>query len=248
MSPNSDLLTPEEREDLELTILARRVPDEQYVNPTHQQETLSLGMWVFLATEVLFFGTLFVGLYTYRHAYPIEFEKASEKLNLLIGGTNTIVLLVSSLMMALAIHSAGAGHNRRVLAFLLLTGILGAGFLALKALEYYIDFQDKLVPGFQFDESEWATNYGFTPSQVGHVKLFLAFYWVMTGLHALHMLIGIGAVAVMFVMAWRGNFSPEYYAPLDVTGLYWHFVDSIWIFLLPTLYLLGTHTLKDIHL
>ncbi len=248
MSPNSSLLTHEEREELDLTILARRVPDEQYVDPSHQQEALSLGMWVFLGTEVLFFGTMFLALYTYRNAYTVEFEKASEKLNIVIGGTNTIVLLVSSLMMALAIHSASSGHNRRLQAFLILTAILGLGFLGLKALEYYIDFRDSLVPGFRFDEAEWATKEGFTPAQIAHVKLFLAFYWIMTGLHAIHMTIGICAVMVMFVMAWQGNFGPEYYGPLDVTGLYWHFVDTVWIFLLPTLYLLGTHTLKDVHL
>jgi cytochrome c oxidase subunit 3 len=248
MSPEQTLLTPDERAELELTVLAGRVPDEQYVDAAHQQGSASLGMWIFLATEVLFFGTMFLGLFTYRHYYAMEFEAASRHLNFVIGGANTVVLLVSSVMMVLAVHSASTGHNGRVQVFLALTALLGAMFLGFKAFEYVLDFRDNLVPGACFDDAEWVSRDGLTPGQVPHVKLFLIFYWVMTGLHAVHMTIGIGAVAAMFVMARRGHFSPEYYAPLDVTGLYWHFVDMVWIFLLPSLYLLGTHTLRDVHL
>ena len=100
---------------------------------------------------------------------------------------------------------------------------------------------ENLIPGWRFDADEWVTRDGLRPDQVPHVKLFLFLYWVMTGLHALHVTIGIGVVLVMLVLAWRGRFSADYYAPVDVTALYWHFVDIVWIFLLPTLYLLGTH-------
>ncbi len=249
MNLENAILTPEERAELrELTVLGHQAPAEQYEDLAQQHSAASLGMWVFLATEVLFFGTLFLGLFVYRHAYPVEFEAASGRLSLVIGGTNTIVLLISSLMMVLAIHYARLGDRRRILTFLALTMLLGLTFLALKAVEYSIDFRDNLVPGWRFEESEWINRDGLTPGQAPHVKLFLVFYWVMTGLHALHMIIGIAAVAVMFVWAKQGYFTPDYYYPLDVTGLYWHFVDTVWIFLLPSLYLLSTHTAADIHL
>jgi cytochrome c oxidase subunit 3 len=220
---------------------------EQYADLEQQHETASLGMWVFLATEVMFFGVLFLGLGVYRYQYGEEFEKASEKLNWIIGGLNTVVLLVSSLFMVLGVHAAKVGRQKQVVIYLLLTAGLGVGFLCLKAFEYYTDYRDYLIPGWRFDESEWITQEGLTADQVPHVKLFLLFYWIMTGTHALHVTIGIGAVLVIALLARRGHFSPEYYAPVDVTGLYWHFVDTVWIFLLPMLYLLGTHTLKDIH-
>ena len=130
---------------------------------------------------------------------------------------------------------------------LALTAPLGVCFLCLKGLEYYIDYRDNLIPGWKFDDNEWVTKEGLTADQVPHVKLFLLFYWIMTGLHALHVTIGIGAVAVMFILAWKGHFSPDYYSPVDVTALYWHFVDTVWIFLLPMLYLLGTHSWADFH-
>jgi cytochrome c oxidase subunit 3 len=107
-------------------------------------------------------------------------------------------------------------------------------------VEYYIDYLENLIPGWRFEPNEWKQA-GLRPDQVPHVKLFLFLYWVMTGLHGLHVTIGICVVLVMAVLAWRGHFSPEYYSPIDVTALYWHFVDVVWIFLLPTLYLLGTH-------
>jgi cytochrome c oxidase subunit 3 len=248
MNAEQSLLTRDEREALHFTVLASHVPDEQYADAEQQQETAALGMWIFLATEVLFFGTLFLGLFIYRHKYPLEFEAASGRLNVVIGGTNTVVLLVSSVTMVLAVHSASVGRIDRVQMFLILTALLGATFLGLKGLEYYLDFRDNLVPGYRFDDAEWVERDGLQPGQVPQVKLFLIFYWVMTGLHALHMTIGILVVLAMLVMARRGNFSPHYYAPLDVTGLYWHFVDMVWIFLLPSLYLLGTHTLRDLHM
>jgi cytochrome c oxidase subunit 3 len=203
-------------------------------------------MWVFLVTEVMFFGVLFLGVGVYRDLYPGPFEKASEKLNWIIGSINTVVLLVSSLFMVLAVHYAREGQRQRLIFFLLLTAALGVAFLGLKAYEYYTDYRDYLIPGWR-DPAEWAAQEGLAASDVPRVRLFLLFYWIMTGTHALHVTIGIGAVLIMAELARRGRFTPDYYAPVDVTGLYWHFVDTVWIFLLPTLYLLGTHTARDIH-
>jgi cytochrome c oxidase subunit III len=247
MSSESRLLTRDERRALEHSVLVRHRLEEQYADLEQQHETASLGMWVFLATEVLFFGALFVGLGAYRLLYPDAFEKASEKLNWMIGGINTIVLLVSSLTIVLAVHFAKAGDNARVFRFLLMTAFLGVSFLGFKAFEYYTDYRDNLIPGWRFDDQEWVTRDHLGPDQVPHVKLFLLFYWIMTGTHALHVTIGIAAVLVMAVLARLGYFSPAYYSPLDVTALYWHFVDTVWIFLLPMLYLLGTHTSRDFH-
>jgi cytochrome c oxidase subunit 3 len=240
MSPDNALLTPEEEDELKLTAFERHRLEEQYANLEQQHEVAALGMWVFLATEVMFFGTLFLGVIVYRFQYPEAFEHASAKLNWVIGGINTVVLLVSSLFMVLGVHYAKLGQARASAVCLYLTAALGFVFLGLKGTEYYGDFLDKLVPGTPyFDPADWG-------DEAPHVQLFLIFYWVMTGLHALHVTLGIIAVLVMAVMTQRGFFAPEYYSPVDVTALYWHFVDMVWIFLLPTLYLLGTHTLADL--
>jgi cytochrome c oxidase subunit 3 len=244
MSPRTAVLTPEERDELELTALKRDVLEEQYHNLEQQHETASLGMWAFLATEVMFFGPLFLGVAVYRFLYTEAFEKASEKLNWLIGGINTVVLLVSSLFMVLAVHFARAGDQRRLRRYLLLTALLGVMFLCFKGIEYYMDYVDNLIPGWKFDDSEWVTREGLKPADVPHVKLFLLFYWIMTGLHAVHVTVGIAAVLFMYWMARRNLFSPAYYSPVDVTALYWHFVDTVWIFLLPMLYLMGSHSLS----
>jgi cytochrome c oxidase subunit III len=240
MNPDS-LLTAEELQSLEHTALTRQQLESQYENLEQQHQAASLGMWVFLSTEVMFFGTLFVAVFVNRFLYPLEFEKASEHLNWIIGGVNTLVLLLSSLMIVLAVHNAKLGRSKPIVVFLGLTAALGACFLVLKGVEYYIDYKEYLIPGWRFKAEEWVTRDGLRPDQVPHIKLFLFLYWVMTALHGVHVTIGIGAVLVMLVMARRGRFSAEYYAPVDVTALYWHFVDIVWIFLLPTLYLLGTH-------
>jgi cytochrome c oxidase subunit III len=246
MSPDRAVLTPAERDELELTALVRHKLEPHFRDLEQQHETAVLGMWVFLATEVILFGALFLGVYVYVYQYHEAAERASEKLNWIIGGTNTVVLLVSSLFMVLAVHSAKLGERRRLVLYLGLTASLGTLFLVLKGLEYYIDYRDNLIPGWRFVPEEWVHE-GLRPEQVPHVQLFLLFYWIMTGTHALHMTIGIAVVLTMLVLAHRGYFSAEYYSPVDVTALYWHFVDTVWIFLLPMLYLLGTHTAKDFH-
>ncbi len=246
MSPESSIWTPAERDELQHTALVRHRLEEQYANLEQQHETAALGMWAFLATEVLFFGALFTGLGAYTYVYHEAFERASEKLNWAVGGINTVVLLVSSLFMVLAVHAAKVGRQKELVRYLLLTAALGGCFLVFKGYEYYTDYRDNLIPGWRFDDAEWAHE-GLRPEQVQHVKLFLLFYWIMTGTHGVHVTIGILAVLVTAWMARRGHFSPAYYSPVDVTGLYWHFVDTVWIFLLPMLYLLGTHTAASLH-
>src|SRR5438270_11018851 len=200
-------------------------------------------MWVFLATEVLIFGALFAGYTAYRVQFSHDFEEASGKLNILIGGINTVVLLTSSLTMALAVHAAQVGQQRTLVWCLGLTALFGTGFMVFKALEYYADYRDNLMPPLAFKLEEWR--------HLEHpqaVKLFLVFYYVMTGLHATHLTVGIGVMVWLIVLARRGRFGPENYNAVEISGLYWHFVDVVWIFLLPLLYLIGTHSFRDLHL
>ena len=213
-----------------------RVWWDHFESLEHQQETTTVGMWIFLATEVLIFGAIFTGYTVYREMYSASFEAASRHLNLLIGAVNTVVLLTSSLTMALAVHAAQRGQKRKLVLRLIFTALLGLVFLGLKAIEYYGDFREKLVPGLSFDPDAW-TAPGVYPQQV---QLFLIFYYCLTGLHAVHLSIGIVIIAILAWMACRNKFDESYNAPVEMWGLYWHFVDLIWIFLLPLLYLIGT--------
>jgi len=243
MTPENSLLTAADRTGLEHTFLDRHRLEEQFATLEQQSRTAALGMWVFLATEVMFFGTLFVALGAYRYQYAVAFERASEQLNWLIGGGNTIVLLCSSFLIVMAVHNARLGRHRQVVAYLLLTALMGTVFMGLKGLEYYLDFRDGLVPRVKFDPHVWTTERKLTVDQVPNVELFLLFYWIMTGFHALHVTIGIVAVLVIATLVWRRKFPAAYSSPVEVLALYWHFVDVVWIFLLPMLYLLGTHRL-----
>ena len=208
------------------------LPSHQFDDIEQQQEVASLGMWVFLVTEVMFFGGLFTGYAVYRAAYPAAFAEGSQHLDILLGGINTAVLIASSLTMALAVHSAQLGERSALVRFLLLTILLGLVFLGIKGLEYAHKFEEHLVPGSQFVAEG---------PHAPQMQLFFGFYFSMTGMHALHMVIGIGILAVLTWQAWRGHFSPGYWTPVELAGLYWHFVDIVWIFLFPLLYLLGRH-------
>lgn len=201
----------------------------QFDDLEQQQGADALGMWIFLCTEVMLFGVLFLGYTVYRLRFPEAFSVASERTDLVLGTLNTAVLLTSSFCMALALHAAKAGHRRATALWLLLTALLGAGFLGIKALEYRQDFLAHLVPGPGFAISGEAS--------VG-AQMFYVLYYLMTGLHALHLTIGAGLVTVLAVMAGRGRFSAERHVPIALGGLYWHFVDVVWIFLFPILYLL----------
>jgi cytochrome c oxidase subunit III len=204
----------------------------QFDDLEQQREAATLGMWVFLVTEVLFFGVLFATYAVYRAWYPDAFAAASHELHIWLGTINTAVLITSSLTMALAVHAAQTGERRQLLTFLVLTMILGAAFLGIKGYEYYSGFIEHHLPGpgFQFEREH-----------LQHAQIFFSLYFIMTGLHAVHMIIGLAVMAVMLWLSWRGTISPEYYNPIEISGLYWHFVDIVWIFLFPLLYLIGRH-------
>lgn len=197
-----------------------------------QLEASTLGMWLFLVTEVLFFGGMFLVYLIYRTLYPEAWVLGSNHLDVVMGALNTVVLLCSSLTMALAVRSAQVGSRQGQIVNLVLTILFGSVFLIVKYFEYAEKFEHHLVPGPNFD---------MTLPQAAQQQLFFSIYFMMTGIHAIHMIIGIGLMLVILWMAWRGRFSPDYYGPLEVSGLYWHFVDVVWIFLFPLLYLLGAH-------
>jgi cytochrome c oxidase subunit III len=217
-----------------------------FENLEQQRETETFGMWLFLATEILIFGALITAYAIYRVRYPHDFEAASSKLNVLIGSINTIVLLSSSLTMVLSVHAVRTGQQKMLLTCLTLTIVLGGTFLGLKALEYYLDYKENLVPGLAFEPGEWTAL--TPPVNPQRVKLMLVFYYIMTGLHAVHMLVGMGLLVWLIARARKGTLTPVSYMAVEVVGLYWHFVDIVWIFLLPLLYLTGTHHVSDLHI
>ncbi len=192
-------------------------------------------MWIFLVTEVLFFGGLFTAYVIYRATYRRAFEGASNLLDIRLGAFNTAVLILSSLTMALAVWASSQGKKKLLILFLVLTIVLGSVFLGVKVVEYTQKFEHHEVPGPALRRSPTAS-----PPQS---EMFFSLYFCMTGLHALHMIIGIGLLTWLIVKAPKGAFSPRYNTPVDMVGLYWHFVDIVWIFLFPLLYLLGRHTL-----
>jgi cytochrome c oxidase subunit III len=205
-----------------------------------QREASSLGMWVFLVTEVLFFGGMFTAYAIYRETYRHAFEGASNLLDLKLGATNTVVLIVSSLTMALAVWASGLGRKNLTVVFLVLTILLGATFLGIKYVEYKQKFERHEVPGTHFVVPLDEETHRPLPRQS---EMFFSLYFCMTGLHALHMIIGVGLLTWLIAKAKNDAFSPRYSTPVDLVGLYWHFVDIVWIFLFPLPYLLGRHTL-----
>lgn len=195
-----------------------------------QNESSGLGMWLFLLTEIMFFGGVFTAYTVYRILYFDAFAEGSHHLDIMLGGVNTAVLIVSSLTMALAVHAAQKGRRNAIVLFLVLTMVFGGAFLVIKGLEYAHKFEEHHVPGYDFQ---------YDGPLAGQVELFFGFYFTMTGIHALHMVIGIGLMIWLVVKALRNRFTPEYYTPVEMVGLYWHFVDLVWIFLFPLLYLIG---------
>lgn len=284
----------------------------QFEDMKQQEESNTIGMWMFLAQEIMFFGGLFTAYLIFRSKYPIAFAAGSNHLDALLGGINTLVLIVSSLTMALTVYYAQKGNRNMQIIMIILTMIFGAGFLGVKAIEYTDKYNHGLVPFAnwnkkikgnadhasaegkkevkhffasesgskpaasesaehpnptgQFQWTYWdqtmpLIDYAkqkniLTPSEqigyftngefdqakfTGRVRIFYWIYFAMTGLHALHMIVGLGIMAWLLIMAWRNTYSAEYYSPVEISGLYWHFVDIVWIFLFPLLYLLGRH-------
>ena len=225
-----------------------------------QRHAVTLGMWTFLVTEILFFGGLFLAYSIYRWSFPAAFATASHHLDLTLGAINTVVLICSSLTMAMAVHSAQTGSGRSLIGYLLLTIVLGAAFLGIKGVEYSHKFEEHLVPGASFHlpaEPRGAPHvvdhdpaiaagvptmeYPEPEELARHAQIYFSLYFAMTGMHALHMIIGLGLLGWLVMGARRGRFVPGSDAPVEIVGLYWHFVDIVWIFLFPLLYLIGRH-------
>ena len=211
-------------------------------NMGQQREAGTLGMWLFLVTEVMFFGGMFLAYMLFRMKYPHEFAAASHSLDIGLGGINTAVLILSSLTMALAVWGAQKGNKKMIIGFLILTMIFGAAFLGIKSVEYTAKFEHHLFPGEHFD---WTSHHEMTHKghalDSGRLQIFFFIYFAMTGVHALHMVIGLGLLLWLVISAMKDKYTKNYYAPVEMTGLYWHFVDIVWIFLFPLLYLLGRH-------
>ncbi len=206
-------------------------PEIQYANLSQQGDTAQLGMWVFITTETLFFGALLFTYFIYRTTYPDQFAEAAKDAVLWCGSVNIGLIMTSSLTMVLAINAAADGRRRTMVYMLIATAFLGICFLGVKGYEYSLDYHDNVIPVAKFL---------MKPAEAPAGELFWIFYFVATGLHAIHLSIGIGLV--LYMLLWRvrrGEITPAYYAPLEVVGLYWSFVDTVWIFLFPAIYLVG---------
>jgi len=210
---------------------------EQFDTAEQQKDASTLAMWIFLITEVMFFGGMFAAYTIYLSTYPTVFAIASTSLNVVVGAINTCVLLLSSFTMVMAVRAGQLGHRNLIVFFLILTLIFGCIFLGVKAYEWNEKFEEHHIPG----QAEFHLE--GTPLQ-GPAKLFFSLYFAMTGLHALHMVVGVGILTVLIVQARKGKFSADYFTPIDISGLYWHFVDIVWIFLFPLLYLIDRHLPK----
>jgi cytochrome c oxidase subunit 3 len=241
--------------------------------PEQQFDAGKLGIWLFLATEILLFGGLFCAYAIYRANHPEIFLYAHQFLDKVLGGTNTVILLCSSLTMAWAVRASQLGQRKLLIALLSLTLLGGLGFMSIKYVEYKAKWEHGLLPGTHFSphehgeestapkapaappsatikpaasgpsgtvprsaESEPAPSHGKRPS---NTQIFFGIYFLMTGLHGLHVLAGMGAIAWILVRSVKGHFGPDYFTPVDFVGLYWHLVDLIWIFLFPLLYLIS---------
>jgi cytochrome c oxidase subunit 3 len=200
---------------------------DHYDDLEQQQESATLGMWAFLATEVLWFGALFTGYAVYRFQHPAGFSAGSAKLDVLLGTINTAVLLTSSLTVALAVFAAKVGRPRMGQFMVLATMVLGVAFLCIKGYEYWHKWHEGHVPG-----------HGFTMTEPGS-ELFFSFYFVMTGMHATHMIVGLGLFTMTLLLWRRGRITAEKPIVIEMVGLFWHFVDVVWIYLFPLFYLVG---------
>jgi len=201
-------------------------------------------MWLFLATEVMFFGGMFCAYLVYRYWYYNEFAAGSRSLDIWLGTINTVVLICSSLTVALGVKAAQMGKRKLLVVLLLLTLLFGFAFLGIKGIEWYQKYEEHHIPGNSFDVSDIIHEYPQIHIDPAHSQIYFSLYFAMTGLHALHMIIGIGIFSFLTYYAWKGRYTPEYYTPIENGGLYWHFVDIIWIYLFPLLYLIDRKPLR----
>jgi len=212
-----------------------------FVSMEQQKEAGTIGMWLFLLTEIMFFGGLFLAYTVYRATYPEGFLYGSHLLNVPLGGTNTVVLILSSLTMAMGVYYSQFGDKKKVMFFLTVTLLLGLTFLVIKYFEYMAKINDHLFPAMGLYHPSTTGPHGVPLELQQSVRVFLWIYFLMTGLHAVHMIVGAGILITLILMAQRGKFTRAYNAPVEISGLYWHFVDIVWIFLFPLLYLTGFH-------
>jgi len=233
----------------------------QFQTLEQQKESATLGMWIFLVTEVLFFGGMFLTYTINRHYFFTAFGIGSNTLDIKLGTFNTAVLIMSSLTMAMAVWSAQTGKKALVTGFLIATLALGSVFLGIKVVEYKQKFDHHLIPGYGFDMKYRSQNpapgddlkeialekkeveeaFAIDPDTNAHAQLYFSLYFAMTGLHALHMIVGAGLIIWLIKVSLRGRFTPQYNTPVEIVGLYWHFVDIVWIYLFPLLYLIDRH-------
>jgi cytochrome c oxidase subunit III len=233
-----------------------------FADEEQQRNAASLGMWWFLGTEIMFFGGMFCGYLVYRRTYYLEFAAASRTIALFWGALNTAVLICSSLTVAMSVRAAQLGKRRLQVQMLLLTLFFGLVFLGVKGKEWYDKYKEHHIPTFHYNAISGegditkgqekllgldkvkndAAKYQEREAEIQqHSKIFFSLYFALTGMHALHMVVGVGIFTVITIMAYRGKFTPEYHTPLEIAGLYWHFVDIVWIYLFPLLYLIDRH-------
>jgi cytochrome c oxidase subunit 3 len=213
-----------------------------FATEEQQKTAASLGMWIFLITEIMFFGGMFCAYLVYRYWYFGDFAAASSSLDLTLGTVNTIVLIGSSLTVAMAVRCAQVGKQKAIVVYLVLTIILGLAFLGIKAVEYKQKFDEHHVPGqAAFHLEGHVPRHPDIPVNQQHAQIYFSLYFAMTGMHALHMIIGVGLFVYLTYKAYKGVYRPGYYTPLENGGLYWHFVDIVWIYLFPLLYLIDRH-------
>jgi cytochrome c oxidase subunit 3 len=230
-----------------------------FADVEQQRNAASLGMWWFLGTEIMFFGGMFCGYLVYRRIYFPEFAVASKSLDLFVGTFNTIVLICSSLTVAQSVRAAQLGNRKLQVRMLLLTLLFGLSFLGIKTYEWGQKYKEHHIPTFDYNviggEGDLVKGHehllGIDKVQNDsvklrqreaeiqrHTKIFYSLYFALTGMHAIHMIVGVGIFIVITWMAHKGRFTPEYHTPLEIAGLYWHFVDIVWIYLFPLLYLI----------
>jgi cytochrome c oxidase subunit III len=215
----------------------------QFADEQQQKNAASLGMWLFLVTEIMFFGGMFCAYLIYRLMYFNAFAAGSQQLSIKLGAFNTAVLIVSSLTVVLGVKAAEAGKRKLLVGYLVVTVLLGLTFLVVKGFEYREKFEKHHVPGPTFNFTDKFDDNGQKiPVDSKEAELFFSLYFVMTGMHALHMIIGCGLFTVLAILAWKGHYTAAYNTPIENAGLYWHLVDIIWIYLFPLLYLISRHS------
>ena len=204
---------------------------QQFDDPSQQKEAAMLGMWAFIATEVLFFGVLFAAYVVCRWRFPLAFVEGSAHTDFAMGTAETAILLISGCLAAIALRQIQLDRARQSAVLLMITSALGVAFLVLHGMEYHDEFEEGLIPGIRYTQ---------TGPDARGVELFFSLYYVITGFHSLHVLIGVVLLMMIAVRSWRGAFSSAYYTPIEITGLYWSLVDIVWIFVYPAIYLVGS--------